>query len=1000
MSAAPEPPTISARPTGNRADNAVLTGGRTRRWGSLLLGCFGAASVPADEMADASDVRGTVTAPAAPGANCSSSALPYGVAGGRQSGGNTNDGESGTTEKIGANAECVWDVDNTPGTVRLRRQPVGSLGDSREILEASHTFDAVCGPGDTTRSLYTSQVRPLVRSTLLEGYDALVLCIGARGSGRTRTMTGTCDDPGTVPLAVTDLFRFWRRDMSAKCGTSKSKRSRGLHWRYTRCRIRVSYLEVRGEEVRDLLAGTEDGATLVDHVPGTGLAAGTAAGDYAASCHERDTSVGVRRVVPTEAEAFSAEKVFRILARGTEVRRRLASTTGGAGCRAGVSVDGVNSSDPLEGEFGGRGASASHSIVRLIVERRAGPEARRTAALTLVDLGGSADDDAGLQDLEELVRKISSSSADFDSSSKRPDDPNEQSLFATTEPTADADDSNLDRTSRSPTNVMEFVDDDKDGNMCHALSRRGRTERHDSALVRLLHPALSHLGPSHVCVVCALSASRTDADAENMSSVARSLDFARRAKAVPLWPVPVDVVYDEPPELREARDEIAALTAQLGVAEREARTLRKSRDDERIDRQVEATRLRRELGQERRTNAHSMNGKCSSASASVDGAEDFATTATAECSDSRLPAARSLSASFSFHGGADVPGGIDGLSCLEESGLRDAVRYLDRVIRQVASPSSALRRRHRKAVVESGTKEAPVAVTDGNLGGMGERSACAPGAVVDDEGSSASSWAAVGATGALMLDDEDAENDYDGEGSVVSSVSSGSYRTALQSRATVSFHQSLSSTIGGGGVSNDNQGGVGTSFRTAREDAGIGNCDGDSTANENFGKTVELKGGHDSASPDNVVSWEACRSHRPPSLSRGNGCRGGAVNASFEFDDARSALSSLTGTTMIPRKDGAAATAPDPDPSAVVGELYRIQRMLCSALEKEERRRRHQHQEWRPPPSERSRKDGGNDGNKDSVPDRQGLESSSMRGVATRSEIISRLLEASEEKKP
>ena len=69
----------------------------------------------------------------------------------------------------------------------------------------------------------------------MEGYHGTVFAYGMTGTGKTFSMSGTQESPGVIPSAVMDIFSFIR-------GTPRRE-----------FLLRVSYLEIYNEEIRDLL---------------------------------------------------------------------------------------------------------------------------------------------------------------------------------------------------------------------------------------------------------------------------------------------------------------------------------------------------------------------------------------------------------------------------------------------------------------------------------------------------------------------------------------------------------------------------------------------------------------------------------------------------------------------------------------------------------------------------------------------------------------------------
>ncbi|XP_044876638.1 kinesin-like protein KIF27 isoform X2 [Mauremys mutica] len=102
------------------------------------------------------------------------------------------------------------------------------------------TFDFVFGKNSTQDEVYTTCIKPLVVS-LIEGYNATVFAYGQTGSGKTYTIGGghiasvAEDEKGIIPRAIQELFQ----NVSENHNIDFS--------------VKVSYIEVYKEELRDLL---------------------------------------------------------------------------------------------------------------------------------------------------------------------------------------------------------------------------------------------------------------------------------------------------------------------------------------------------------------------------------------------------------------------------------------------------------------------------------------------------------------------------------------------------------------------------------------------------------------------------------------------------------------------------------------------------------------------------------------------------------------------------
>ena len=124
---------------------------------------------------------------------------------------------------------------NTVTLLGKRREDFGAVVHQRE----QRTFKFSGGIlHDATQERVYSEVGQGVISSVLQGYNATVLCYGQTGAGKTFTMTGTHSsyrERGLVPRALADLF-------------NRVKRKLGI---VISCR--VSYLEIYNELIVDLL---------------------------------------------------------------------------------------------------------------------------------------------------------------------------------------------------------------------------------------------------------------------------------------------------------------------------------------------------------------------------------------------------------------------------------------------------------------------------------------------------------------------------------------------------------------------------------------------------------------------------------------------------------------------------------------------------------------------------------------------------------------------------
>ncbi|WFD43423.1 hypothetical protein MPSI1_002085 [Malassezia psittaci] len=129
---------------------------------------------------------------------------------------------------------CAWIA--TPETKTIMLDPMIAATKLQPNVGQPYKFDGL-HTGTTNADVYATLARPLVRS-VLQGYNAVVFAYGQTASGKTFTLSGSEDgqEPGIIPRAICDVFH-------GICQGSETRE-------YL---VRVSYLEIWNEVVRDLL---------------------------------------------------------------------------------------------------------------------------------------------------------------------------------------------------------------------------------------------------------------------------------------------------------------------------------------------------------------------------------------------------------------------------------------------------------------------------------------------------------------------------------------------------------------------------------------------------------------------------------------------------------------------------------------------------------------------------------------------------------------------------
>ncbi|XP_022711381.1 kinesin-like protein KIF3A isoform X1 [Varroa jacobsoni] len=152
--------------------------------------------------------------------------------------------------EIAANYRNVISVDPIGGTVTVASPSGGSEPPK------CFTFDLVFGPDSKQVDVYNRAARPII-DNVLQGYNGTIFAYGQTGTGKTFTMEGNRSVPelkGIIPNSFAHIFGY-----IAKAAEQ------------IKFLVRVSYLEVYNEEVRDLLGKDQSLQLEVKERPDIGV---------------------------------------------------------------------------------------------------------------------------------------------------------------------------------------------------------------------------------------------------------------------------------------------------------------------------------------------------------------------------------------------------------------------------------------------------------------------------------------------------------------------------------------------------------------------------------------------------------------------------------------------------------------------------------------------------------------------------------------------------------
>lgn len=224
----------------------------------------------------------------------------------------------------------VFDPPDTNPLTRLYNSNPLAHGSKRN-KDVRYAFDRVFDSTASQTDVFEETCKPLLDG-ILNGYNATVFAYGATGCGKTHTISGTPQDPGLIFLTMKELYN---RIQDARDDSD--------------VQIRLSYLEIYNETIRDLLSSEPT-------PPGAGLA-------LREDANNRISVVGITELVPE-----SPESVLEYIQEGN-LRRTMSPTEANA-----VS-------------------SRSHAVLQINITQKPRTasltEQTTSASLNIIDLAGS-----------------------------------------------------------------------------------------------------------------------------------------------------------------------------------------------------------------------------------------------------------------------------------------------------------------------------------------------------------------------------------------------------------------------------------------------------------------------------------------------------------------------------------------------------------------------------------------------------------------------------------
>jgi len=142
-------------------------------------------------------------------------------------------------QKDSANFGAVVNIDGPPGRVQLKLPP------SRGTCENKVWQFDNCLPADASQDLAFRMIGEPILQDVLQGVHGCIFAYGQTGSGKSHSIFGgAADNRGIVPRLATGLFGKLTQDLE------NADQAEAAQTRYL---VKMSYLEIYNECIRDLL---------------------------------------------------------------------------------------------------------------------------------------------------------------------------------------------------------------------------------------------------------------------------------------------------------------------------------------------------------------------------------------------------------------------------------------------------------------------------------------------------------------------------------------------------------------------------------------------------------------------------------------------------------------------------------------------------------------------------------------------------------------------------